>query len=68
MARWIRKVYHDLTAFRVSIPIALVDELGWESCRYVVVEKFLDRGILIGRLPGDKIRVVGGTKHKAELD
>ena len=53
MPKWIRTVKQDLTNFRVSIPAALVTELGWESCRYVTIEKFGDRQLIIGRLPGD---------------
>lgn len=68
MAKWIRKVKHDLTSFRVSIPAVLVAELGWESCRYVVVEKILDCGIFIGRMPGDGKAKNEGPEHTSKLD
>ena len=56
MARWIRKVKQDLTNFRISIPANLVAELGWESCRYVVIERLGERQLIIGRMPGDDKR------------
>ena len=54
MPKWIRKVKHDLTNFRVGIPWVLVKQLGWESCRYVTIEKVGDTRLIIGRLPDDK--------------
>lgn len=68
MPKWIRKVKHDLSAFRISIPSALIMELGWESCRYVVVEKFGDNGLLIGRMPGDDTIGHGGKKGLGDVD
>ena len=61
MAKWIRKVKHDLTNFRISIPRVLITELGWESCRYVTIERVGDTRLIIGRLPGDEKREQEGS-------
>ena len=53
MAKWIRKVEHNMTAFRVSVPKEIIDELGWKDCRYVTVEKTSLGEILIRRLPSN---------------
>lgn len=68
MAKWIRKVKQDLTNFRISIPVVLVDELGWESCRFVTIEKFGDRQLLIGRMPGDGKAKNEGPGHTSKPD
>lgn len=54
MAKWIRKVKHDLSAFRVAIPSVLITELGWESCRFVTIEAGPDECLMIRRCPGDE--------------
>jgi hypothetical protein len=56
MPKWIRKVKHDVSTFRVSVPASIVQELGWESCSYVTVESGGDGCIIIRRLPGDGTR------------
>lgn len=68
MAKWIRKVKHDLTNFRVSIPAVLISELGWESCRYVTIEKYGDGKLLIRRLPGDGKQSSDSTQRVDGVD
>jgi bifunctional DNA-binding transcriptional regulator/antitoxin component of YhaV-PrlF toxin-antitoxin module len=68
MAVWVRKAAHDLSLLRVSIPKPLVKRLGWEMLQYVTVESVGDQYLVIRRMPSDKIRKPGGTKHTAELD
>ena len=68
MAKWIRKINHDFTADRVSIPSVLIHRLGWESCRYVTVEKGLGEYLIIRRMIGDDSKRSCGTKHFAEID
>ena len=68
MAKWIRKVKHDLTSFRVSIPTVLITKLGWESCRYVTIEVGWNNQIIITRLPGDEKRGDEGSQHSAGAD
>lgn len=61
MPKYIRKVKHDLTAFRVAIPAALISELAWESCRYVTVERHGHDAIIVKRMPGDEKREREGS-------
>lgn len=63
MAKWIRKVECNLTAFRVSIPKAVVDKKGWQGCRYVTIDDSYGDYILIGRLPVDEKRGNEGSKY-----
>ena len=65
MAKWIRKVTHDLTSFRVSIPKELIDKKGWQSCRFVTIDDSYGDYFLIGRLPGEEKRNNEGTEHTA---
>lgn len=68
MAKWIRKVKQDLTNFRISIPTCLVSELGWESCRFVIVQRVQSDKILIERCPGDRSRFGESTADSFEQD
>ena len=63
MAEWIMKVQHNLTSFRVTIPKVVVNKMGWEDVRYVVVEDRWDDKLLIRRLPGEEKRNNEGTKY-----
>lgn len=55
MARWIRKVRHGLTSFRVGLPMHEIQNLGWESCRYVSLAITWDSYIVVDRLDGDEL-------------
>ena len=68
MHGWIRKVKFDNYSMRVTIPAFLVKDLGWESCQYVVVKKFLNKGLIIGRMPGDGNRDNEGPKRAFNVD
>ncbi|MDP2363345.1 MAG: hypothetical protein Q8M94_06200 [Ignavibacteria bacterium] len=63
MAKWIRKVKHDPTSFRISIPKVVVERLGWQDCDYVIVEDHWGDKLLIRRLPGDEKRGNEGSKY-----
>lgn len=41
-----RKIHHQLSAFRVSLPVYLVHYMGWASCKYVTIEN-RGRGYLV---------------------
>ena len=68
MAKWIRKVEGNLTAFRVSIPKVVVDKKGWQGCRFVTIDDSYGDYILIGRLPGEEKRNNEGGKYIAVAD
>jgi len=54
MAKWIRKVSLDKTNFRVSIPLHLISEMRWDTCKYVTIDPVDDDIIIIRRMPGDR--------------
>jgi len=56
-----RKVTHDLTAFRVAIPTVLVARMGWESCKYVMIEDVGSDMLIIRRCKDGEV----DTKSKA---
>jgi hypothetical protein len=68
MAKLICKVEHRLTSFRVSIPLKIVRELGWESCMYVTVRTNSLGDVLIRRLSGDEERGNEGSQRTGGVD
>lgn len=68
MAKWIRKVKHDFSAFRVAIPLVLITELGWESCRFVTIEAGPDECLMIRRMIGDDGRCADGSQRAVDVD
>jgi len=63
MAKWIRKVEGNLTAFRISIPKVVVDLKGWQGCRYVTIDDSYGDSILIGRLSDEEKRNNDSKKY-----
>lgn len=53
MAKWIRKLDQNISAFRVSIPKGVIEAKGWLLEKYLVIDDSYGEFILIGRLPGD---------------
>jgi len=68
MAKWVRKVKHDFSAFRVAIPFVLIQDLDWWSCSFVTIEKGPDECLIIRRLPGDEKRDIAGSEHTTDVD
>lgn len=68
MAKLICKITHSLTSFRISLPLVIVRQLGWESCKYVTAEANSLGDILIRRLPGDEKRNNESSKHLVDVN
>lgn len=54
MAKWIRKVRHGLSSFRVGVPMFMVKEHAWSVCKYVHAAVIFDEALSIAKHSGDE--------------
>ena len=68
MVKWIRKVNHELSGFRIAIPLELIEKKGWQSCRFVTIDDSYGDYFLIGRLTNNDKKKRTDTDNKNGAD
>lgn len=68
MPLYIRTITKGSTSYRVSIPMELIDSLGWRECEYVFIKQIGKESLIIKSLEAYGNEKRPDAKHKDGLD